>query len=113
MENVRVSQSDLDAEPWGTLQDWDQIFTPEEAERELDGFEFRGAGWYFTDVDTVLVIPVSETHFRICVYGDRDPTNAFKWIVNAPVRFDGRNKPTKEEQLHEAITDTDLNYFGE
>jgi len=36
--------------------DWKDFFTPEEAERELKDFEFKGIGWYEEETDTLLVL---------------------------------------------------------
>lgn len=37
---------------------WNQALTANQAERELKNFKFMGEGWYITDKDCVLVIPV-------------------------------------------------------
>jgi hypothetical protein len=109
-----MEKNDFEQDISSFFPNWDQILTPEEAERELNGFEFKGPGWYYTDTDTVLVIPMDKEYFRFCVWGDCDPTSAFRWIINAPIRLDKRS-PSEEQlkQVHEAITDTDLNFFGE
>lgn len=36
--------------------DWKDFYTPEEAEYQFEGFEFKGIGWYETKDDTLLVL---------------------------------------------------------
>jgi hypothetical protein len=73
--------------------DWSMIGTVESIEKELQDFKFAGTGWYiFNDgkmgVDTVLILPFrrSERLFRVSVYNGRDPRDAFRNILDMPVR---------------------------
>ncbi len=83
--------------------DWVAYWTAAEAEKQLSNFKFCGPGWYYTKKDTVLVIPhirsIEETWhskfsadelFEFCVYNDRNPSDAFNSLANAPTRFDDR-----------------------
>ncbi len=37
--------------------DWMEVWTPAEAEAQLEGFKFNGAGLYTVGFDTILVVP--------------------------------------------------------
>ena len=113
MHNVKPFQENLAAKPWEFHADYSELLTPEEAEQELSGFKFEGAGWYLTNADTLLVIPVDESHYLFCVYGNRNPNVAFNWIVNAPIRSDNRSMPMDEIQIHELIVERDIDNSDE
>jgi len=88
----------------GFHPDWTMIGTSEHAEKELEGFVFRGSGWYIIaptnggpGFDTFLVLPYSAAAtkedrdlYRFYIYNNRNPTEAFNWIVNCPTRQDDR-----------------------
>ena len=81
----------------GFHPDWTMIGTKEHAEKELEGFKFRGSGWYITGNDTLLVLPYSAAKdegdrdlYRFFIYNNRNPGEAFNWIVNCPTRQDDR-----------------------
>src|SRR5438105_1903779 len=77
-----------------TAPDWHETWSPDEAEEQLSGFKWRGPGWYFTETDSMLVIPTPNwklTHnYNFLVYNHRNPCEGFNQIVNAPVRVDER-----------------------
>jgi hypothetical protein len=67
--------------------DWHDVFTPEQAVKELYCFKFRGSGWYMGD-DVMLV---KEHPYRIgsydfyCWYSPkRDPRDELEEIMNLP-----------------------------
>jgi len=89
--------------------DWQQTWTAEEAEKELEGFKFEGPGWYLNShKETILVIPKEVVHailaseeipefpwkrhwpkdtlFVFNAYMGWSPTLGFSLVVNAPTR---------------------------
>ncbi len=78
--------------------DWKAFYTLAEAEREFNGFEFKGAGWYETTTDTMLVIEVDylsvvrdeETLFAFWFWDSPDARKMFadsvSHIIHMPVR---------------------------
>jgi hypothetical protein len=95
--------------------DWEQLWTKEEAEEQLQPFTFNGPGWYISknnngSIDTMLVIPENvnlvdpdgrlldlfrhawpaETRFWFSFYNERNPAALFCAIANAPTRLDER-----------------------
>ncbi len=82
------------------MPDWSKLFTKEQSEKELIGFKFRGTGWYFTKVDTMLVAPYgnSDKLFQFFIWNhpsigqasDGSPTEALNWAINAATRLDLR-----------------------
>lgn len=76
------------------IPDWQEIWAPSKAESELKDFKFIGVGWYIIrrpgKMDTILVLDAGEGLYKFCVYNDRDPSQDFNTIVNAPVRMDAR-----------------------
>lgn len=83
--------------------DWRKTYTVKDAEYDLTGFEFNGPGWYFTDTETMLVVPHDRSidkwwHqrtdpnevFTFYVWDNRSPIDAINAIVNAPTRQDER-----------------------
>lgn len=40
------------------LPDWSHVWTSVEAEDQLEGFKFHGPGFYLTDTDTIVVVPL-------------------------------------------------------
>lgn len=83
--------------------DWKATLTAEDSEIELNGFKFKGPGWYIEKDDTVLVFPANgeceepwkqtweeDRLFHFLVYNERNPSDAFNAIVNAPVKLDQR-----------------------
>lgn len=72
--------------------DWVQLWTAREAEEGLQGFTFKGPGWYFYKTDTVLVLPdaVLPEAFWFHIYNGRCPATAFSAIATAPVKVDER-----------------------
>ncbi len=80
--------------------DWQELWTPAQAEAELRGFKFKGPGWYLSGDDTVLVIQPNApaylgfgfwssdvgVKFWFFVYNHRNPRSAFNQICQAPVR---------------------------
>lgn len=82
--------------------DWTAFWTVKEAEKELS-IKFSGPGWYFSQKDTILAIPhirpIAKTWhskfkddelFEFCVYNNRNPSDAFNSLANAPTRQDDR-----------------------
>ncbi len=63
------------------IPDWSNVWTAEEAEKELKGFEFKGPGWYVDPDESLLVVPMvvsdhtwrqrwpKDAKFRFCHYG--------------------------------------------
>jgi len=88
----------VELQVFGFIPDWSMIGSAEYAEKELQGFKFRGPGWYINKTDTLLVLPYAADDdgaqckdlYRVCVYNNRNPADAFNWIVNAPTRVDER-----------------------
>lgn len=99
---------------------WTSVWTATEAEHELPEFKFKGPGWYFSDNDTLLVVPrrpvlIAEnkqarrhqppdawtekwppgSRFNFHVYKNCNPLEAFKAIMDAPVRADERKEMQK------------------
>ena len=72
--------------------DWTSVWTPDQAEKELENFKWQGAGWYINKSDTLLVTPFGDDghFFKFNVYNGRNPAEDFNWVVNAPVRKDYR-----------------------
>jgi len=81
--------------------DWVAVWTAEKAEAELSGsgFKFKGPGWYENNGDYLLAIPVDrpaekmwhqkwkkDELFEFNIYNQRNPTDAFNLIINAPER---------------------------
>lgn len=76
----------------GFFPDWTLLETPENAERELPGFKFKGPGWYLTVEQTLLIIPTHQGNwFTFCFWTRHNVGDAFGWIVNAPTRDDKRD----------------------
>jgi hypothetical protein len=92
---------------------WQEVWTAEEAEKELTGFKFRGPGLYFIGDDVIIVIP-KDAHpsispwetishpwnysgwpkhalFTFLVYTGYNPLQTFNLIVSAPIRQDTRS----------------------
>jgi hypothetical protein len=84
----------------GVVPDWKELWTVEEALKELTGFKLnpdfktaRGGftGWYLTKTDTLLILPSIEPNkFWFLVYNGRNPGQHFASIAAAPVRQDER-----------------------
>jgi ribosomal protein L7/L12 len=85
--------------------DWSEVWTARNAEEQLQGFAFKGPGWYLSSTDTLLVTPCGAVEegstpwqwkwpedqlFRFNVYNHRNPADGFNQIINAPVREDTR-----------------------
>lgn len=84
--------------------DWSTIWTAPESEAQLEGFTFKGPGWYLTETDSMLVKPDSSRpilqnwtskrlpgeHFHFLVWNNSNPCATFNNIVNAPVKVDTR-----------------------
>ena len=82
--------------------DWSTVMTAAEAETQFF-FKFAGPGWYHKTNDSMLVIPVDRQsrakvwwqsftateRFRFNVY-NRNPSDDFNLIINAPNRIDER-----------------------
>lgn len=75
--------------------DWIAFHTPEEAEAALEGFKFKGTGWYETKTDTLLVLDIVEVgkhagrHEFLCWnYPDarRELADRMSTITHMPVR---------------------------
>jgi hypothetical protein len=78
--------------------DWTKVWTIEQIEHELTDFKFNGPGWYHSMNDTLLIFPIGEhkepwkqtwkkhQRFKVMVYNERNPANAFNLIINAPTR---------------------------
>jgi hypothetical protein len=74
------------------VHDWHEIFTAEQAEEELEDFEFKGPGWYHSCGDTLLVLPYrcgcsteNDAEFHFYVWSDINPIEAFKQIATLSV----------------------------
>lgn len=83
--------------------DWEQQWTKEEAEKELDNFEFKGTGWYLSKCGEGMLVSELQAFglnpgdkqqskkYRFSYWTScREATESFNWIVNAPVRDDKR-----------------------
>lgn len=83
------------------LPDWTASWTIQEAQDQLEGFEFVGPGWYVDGDCVTLVVPEgdfsytdrwrrsawpSEQKFTFYVYGDRNPKSVFGSLALAPIR---------------------------
>ena len=79
--------------------DWQEVWTADQANKELIDFTFNGPGWYRHRADTLLVIPIErdsdkwghhswsrQEKFLFCVYNGRSPANSFNAIINLPTR---------------------------
>lgn len=67
---VNLSPIEIDIEP-----DWTGVWTAEKAEAELQGFKFKGPGWYhYRTSDSILVLPfeAESSRFRFHVWNKRD-----------------------------------------
>lgn len=84
------------AEVMHIFPDWRELWTPQAAEQELEGFQWRGPGWYITDTDSMLVIP-SPLHgeYWFWVYNGRNPHEGMMQAVRSPTRWDSRGEPSK------------------
>lgn len=76
--------------------DWRELWTPQAAEQELEGFQWRGPGWYLTDTDSLLVIP-SPLHgeYWFWVYNGRNPFDGINQMSRCPTRVDERGEESK------------------
>jgi hypothetical protein len=71
--------------------DWSSTWTPAEAEYQLIDFKFKGSGWYLTNNESMLVVPYGDGEkYVFHIYNNRNPSEEFNWIVNAPSRLDLR-----------------------
>lgn len=72
--------------------DWSADMTAGQAEKELNNFEWKGCGWYFTEKDSMLVTPLDnqprgdDRKFMFHVWNNSNPHRVFHWIATAPVR---------------------------
>ena len=78
--------------------DWTSEFTPEDAERELKGFKFKGPGWYLTNIDTLLVVPAKfKGAYLFYVWNQSvwggTVGQSVNGLVNVPTRVDNRTAP--------------------
>jgi hypothetical protein len=69
-----------------------ELWTPKEAERQLNGFKFIKPGWYLTKTDSILVVPCcfNLTHYWFWIYHKRNPIQYFREIADASVQVDER-----------------------
>jgi hypothetical protein len=66
--------------------DYQATLTPQQAEKELEHFTFAGAGWYITELGSMLVVATdTENQFVFNIFYNRDPRTLFAAIVGAPV----------------------------
>jgi hypothetical protein len=73
--------------------DWRRLLTPDDAERELEGFVWRGPGWYINDNDSLLVFPSPLSgEYWFWVYNGRSPHEGMMQATRAPVRIDDRGE---------------------
>lgn len=82
--------------------DWSATWTKEEAEKQLNNFQFRGPGIYFSNGGSILVTAIDRKEkfwgnsinegekFRFDVFDGRDVSLLINRLVNAPVREDDR-----------------------
>lgn len=78
--------------------DWHGRWTSEEAESELSNFEFKGAGLYMTNTDTIIVVPSVEnsnwltktTHYWFYGYNCPYSETIFAKLGDMPTRKDVR-----------------------
>ena len=65
--------------------DWSQTFTPVEAEYQLEGFKWRGPGWYHQDDDTALAVELGDTgRYHFYFWNNRNPIERIRQILNLP-----------------------------
>lgn len=81
--------------------DWTGTGTATELEACMEGFKFKGPGWYIGKSETVLVVPhgpcsgpwkqkwPEDMSFVYHCYS-QNPLDAFNAVVNAPTRADDR-----------------------
>lgn len=75
----------------GITPDWTLLMAPKTAEAELNGFTFKGPGWYLLKNGTMLVTPSHiQNQFVFSFWMRTNVVDAFGWIVAAPVRADER-----------------------
>jgi hypothetical protein len=76
--------------------DWSATWNIRKIEQELEGFIFKGPGWYFTKTDSLLVFPTPRNDdggdqlFTIMCWNNPNAMNTYTWIVNAPIQEDSR-----------------------
>lgn len=112
MQTKAMIKTGVEVDATSFRPDWTQRWTKAQAEDRDEGlggdFKFKGPGWYITKhvkdgkeyVDMMLVIPtfnpdlkevsVEEQTWLFCMYNHASATDAFNWIVNAPVKVDER-----------------------
>lgn len=89
--------------------DWSELWTAKKAEEQLEGFKFKGPGWYIRSFGTMLVVPEDRTletawnmqsvnadeRFYFHMYDGWNPGSIFGSIAHAPTREDERynNEP--------------------
>ena len=78
---------------WAFTPDWTVSYTSEQAEDQLEGFKFKGPGWYHSKGDSLLVLPLGEgiikgggvgQFYCFYVFNGRDPRECFQKIGAAP-----------------------------
>lgn len=93
MDNRSKQDINRDLPNINFVPDWTKILTPDEAEKEFNGFIWKGCGWYFlADKTIMLVLPIGDKgrKFRFCYYENEMILYNFGWIVNASTRQDDR-----------------------
>jgi len=95
--------------------DWSITGTAKVLESELEGFAFKGIGWYVNDRGAMLILPVDQVvqqedwketvkwgkrqMFRVYVYNDHWPRDVFAVIGKAPVIYNtsktGKKPPAR------------------
>jgi glutamine cyclotransferase len=74
--------------------DWYETFpSVNSIEKYLDGFKFKGEGWYITKTDTVLVEKISTTnHFRAYVWNNPKAIDFIKRSFNEKMQLPVHNE---------------------
>ena len=104
--------------------DWTEIWSKEEAERELFNFKWNGPGIYITDSDSLLVTPLCRTFestwrknsrpgelFKFYIYNNRNITEIINQFSNAPVRQCKDHKTVMGSHLCQRCSEESINYL--
>ena len=75
------------------VPNWTKVMRPADAEKELEGFRWKGVGFYSGKDETLLVLPTAESEegrsegdtYIFCVYNHPHAWRAFHGITELPV----------------------------
>lgn len=71
--------------------DWIMFGSPNQIEKELGNFEFKGEGWYPKNGDWCLIVPHHDdlqkgVTYKLYVYNKRDPRDMMQRVAMLPTR---------------------------